>query len=196
MKLLKISFVLFVLCLIGIFGCHKNQNHTNNSGALINIQGFELTDFSGNLIGWQGTPDSDWLIRPTLSAAEMAVLNFNTNVNLNNTTADTIAGVLAFPNPAWNEQLFYCRVNDSNVIKVVYVDSMLRVLKDTAVKGKGTVVIPMLLTDPTLFPDHTSRRIYFSFSANGHPDYAVGYGDVRMCSQVSGAAGAGAGNCF
>jgi len=184
MKLLKISFAPFLGCLILVIACHKS-GHEGQTSAAINIQGFELVDFSGNLIGWQGTPDSDWLVRPHLSTAEMAVLNFNTNLSLTNTAVDTIQGVLAYPNPAWNEQLFYCRVGDSNVVKIVYVDSMLRVLKDTAVKGKGTVLVPMLLMDKTLFPDHSSRRVYFSLSAEGHPDYAVGYGDVRICSQTS-----------
>jgi hypothetical protein len=195
MKLLKISFVPFLACVIVVFACHKS-GHDQQTTAAINIQGFELTDFSGNLLGWQGTPDSDWLIRPGLSAAEMAVLNFNTNLSLNNTTVDTPSFIVTFPNPVWNQQDFYCYNTDSNVIKIVYVDSMLRVLKDAAVKGKGTVLVTMPLTDPTLFPDHSSRRIYFSFSASGHPDYAVGYGDVRMCSAVSGSGGAGAGNCF
>lgn len=40
-----------------------------------------------------------------------------------------------------------------------------------------------------------SELIDFSFSANGHPDYAVGYGDVRVCSQVANS-GSGSGNCF
>lgn len=188
MKLLKISFVGFLACVIGVFACHKS-GHDQASSAAINIQGFELTDFSGNLVGWQGTPDSDWMIRPSLSAAEMAVLNFNTNLSLDNTVVDGITSIFVFPNPVWNEQQFYCKFNDSNVVKIVYVDSTLRVLKDTAVKGKGTVLIPLYLMDRTLFPDHSSRRIYFSFSADGHPDYAVGYGDVRMCSQTTG-------NCF
>jgi hypothetical protein len=195
MKLLKISFVPFLTCVIVVFACHKSGHDKPTAAAAINIQGFELIDFSGNLVGWEGTPDSDWLIRPNLSAAEMAVLNFNTNLSLNNTIVDTPSFIAAFPNPAWNQQDFYCYNADSTVIKIVYVDSMLRVLKDTAVKGKGTVLVTMPLMDPTLFPDHSSRRIYFSFSANGHPDYLVGYGDVRICSQVS-TSGAGTGNCF
>jgi len=134
-------------------------------------------------------PDSDWQFRPSLSAAEMAVLNFNTNLSLSNTAADNTAEIIVFPNPAWNQQILRCYANDSNVLKVVYVDSMLRVLKDTAIKGKGAMLINTSLTDPSLFPDHSSRRIYFSLSADGHPDYLKGYGDVRMCSQSSG-------NCF
>jgi hypothetical protein len=189
MKLLKISFVPFLTCVIAVFACHKSGHDQQTAAAAINIQGFELTDFSGNFLGWEGTPDSDWLIRPELSAAEMAVLNFNTNLSLNNTAVDTISSALAFPNPAWMQQIFACHLNDSNVIKIVYVDSMLRVLKDTAVKTRGYVYVNLFLTDTTLFSDHSSRRIYFSFSAAGHNDYAVGYGDVRLCSQTSG-------NCF
>jgi hypothetical protein len=195
MQRLKISLVF--LFFVGIAACHKSGNHnTPASGAAIDISGFKLVDFSGNFLGWQGTPDSDWLIRPGLSAAEMAVLTFDTHLSLTNTVVDTVSEVIAFPNPTWNTQFFSCYLNDSNVVKIVYVDSMLRVLKDTALKVKGSVFVNLSLTDTTLFPDHSSRRIYFSFSANGHPDYAVGYGDVRMCSGVSGAAGAGAGNCF
>lgn len=186
MKLLKIFFVPFLGCLILVIACHKS-GHEGQTTAAINIQGFELIDFSGNLIGWQGTPDSDWLVRPAgLSAAEMSVLNFNTNLSLNNTVPDTVTGVFPLPNPVWNEQQIYCNVKDSNVIKIVYVDSMLRVLRDTAVKVKGTMLVPMLLmNDRAAFPDHSSRRVYFSLSAEGHPDYAVGYGDVRICSQTS-----------
>ena len=193
MKLLKISFVPFLACVIVVFACHKSGHDQPTAAAAIKIQGFELIDFSGNFLGWEGTPDSDWLVRPSLSAAEMAVLSFNTNLSLINTAVDTISGVAAFPNPAWNQQIFGCHLNDSGVIKIVYVDSMLRVLKDTAVKTQGYVYVNLFLTDTTLFPNHSSRRIYFSFSANGHPDYAVGYGDVRMCSQV---ANSGGGNCF
>ena len=151
-----------------------------------------LVDFNGNLTGWNGTPDSDWMIRPHLSAAELALFQFNTNLSLDN-TAETIVQqypAFAFPNPAWLQQRFLVNTQDSNVVKVVYVDSMLRVLKDTALKVKGQTYIGLDLGDTTLFPNHSSRRVYFSFSAAGHTDYAVGYGDVRICNQLD------AGNCF
>ena len=63
MKLLKISFVGFLACVIGVIACHKSGHDQQSTTAAINIQGFELTDFSGNLLGWQGTPDSDWYVQ-------------------------------------------------------------------------------------------------------------------------------------
>ena len=184
MKWLKITLILLALGVCAAT-CKKSGSKQNAAPA-ITIQGFILTDYNGNLLGWYGTPDSDWKIRPTLSAAEMALFQFNTNLSLDNTTETTLAyNIAVFPNPAWLEQRFTISPLDSNVGKIVFVDSTLRVLQDTAVKVKGPNDIPLHLSDTTLFPNHSSRRIYFSFSAAGHPDYAKGYGDIRICNQTA-----------
>ena len=53
---------------------------------------------------------------------------------------------------------------------------------------RGGKPVQINLGDKTLFPDHSSRRAYFSYSAKDHPDYKVGYGDIRICygTNVSG----------
>ena len=185
MKPLPITLLLLVLG-IGMVTCKKSgDKKTNPTNPTIDIKGFTLTDYNGNLIGYNGTKDSDWMIRPQLSAQEMALFQFDTHLSLTNTkqvSFSSPAVVEAFPNPAWLQQGVNFYPSDSNVVKLVVADSMLRVVVDTAVKVKGGSDIYFNLRDTTLFPNHSSRRIYFSFSADGHPDYAVGYGDIRICN--------------
>jgi hypothetical protein len=186
MKPIKYSFILAVLC-CSLFACKKSDNK-NTSRSAITIQGFFLTDYNGNFLGWNGQQDSDWLFRPSLSAAELALFNFDTQLSLDNTTMTTIpSNVEAFPNPASVVQIYYFSCYDSNVIKLVIVDSNLNVLKKTAIKwGSGSQPggkpVQIDLSDKTLFPDHSSRRAYFSYSAKDHPDYKAGYGDIRICN--------------
>ena len=185
MKLIKYSFILAVLC-CSFFDCKKSDNK-NTPRSAITIQGFFLTDYNGNSLSWNGPADSDWLFRPGLSAAEMALFNFDTQLSLDNTKMTTIPfNIEAFPNPASVVQLYSFSCYDSNVIKLVIVDSNLNVLKKKAIKwGSGSrsfgSTVQIDLSDKTLFPDHSSRRAYFSYSAKDHPDYKAGYGDIRIC---------------
>jgi hypothetical protein len=189
MKPIKYSFILAVLC-CSFLACKKSDNK-NTPHSAITIQGFYLTDYNGNFLGWNGPADSDWLFRPGLSAAELALFNFDTQLSLDNTTMTTVPStVIAYPNPASVAQIYYFSSNDSNVIKLVIVDSNLNVLTKTAFKwGSGSQLggkpVQINLNDKTLFPDHSSRRAYFSYSAKDHPDYKAGYGDIRICYGTS-----------
>jgi hypothetical protein len=188
MKHIKFPFILAVLCL---FSADCNKSGTNTPSSVITIQGFFLTDYNANSLGWHGQPDSDWLFRPNLSASEMSLFNFNTGLSLDNTVVTTIPNnVVAYPNPASTDQMYLFSCTDSNVIKLVIVDSNLQVLTKTALKWgsggqRGSLPVDMHFSDRTLFPDHSSRRAYFSYSAKDHPDYKVGYGDIRICSGTS-----------
>ena len=182
---MNLSRTILILAVAGFCAasCGKSGNH-DQSKSVIDIQGFALIDFSGNLLGWQGQPDSDWKFRPSLSAKEMALFQFNTGTTLDNTVQDSLPfNPIAFPNPAWMQQNVDVSAPDSNVVKIVIVDSMLTVLQQQAKKIKGGTLIHLDLSNATLFPDHSSRRIYFSFSALGKPDYKIGYGDIRICDQ-------------
>jgi len=185
MKPFKYPFILAVLC-CSFFACKKSDNK-NTPHSAITIQGFLLDDFNGNYLGQNGPADSDWLFRPGLSTAEMALFNFDTQLSLDNTTMTTIPyNVAAFPNPSSVAQIYDFSCYDSNVIKLVIVDSNLNVLKKTAIKwgsgGRpGGKTVQIDLSDKLLFPDHSSRRAYFSYSAKDHPDYKAGYGDIRIC---------------
>lgn len=188
MKHNKFPFILAFLCFF-LAACKKSDSTPPHSA--ITIQGFFLTDWNGNFLGWHGQPDSDWHFMPNLSAAEMSLFNFNTGLSLDNTMVTTIPGnVVVYPNPASTDQMYYFTCNDSNVIKLVIVDSNLRVLTKTAIKWgsggqRGGIPVDMHFSDKTLFPDHSSRRAYFSYSAKGYPDYKVGFGDIRICSGTS-----------
>lgn len=188
MKPIKFPFILAVLCFFAVT-CKKSDTNTPNNA--ITVQGFFLTDYNGNFLGWHGQPDSDWLFRPNLSSAEMNLFNFDTRLSLDNTVITTIPNnVLAYPNPAGPAQMYLFSCTDSNVIKLVIVDSNLRVLTKTALKWgsgsqRGSKPVQINLNDRTIFPNRSSCRAYFSYSAKDHPDYKVGYGDVRICDGTS-----------
>ena len=178
MKRSTIFFVLLPAFCFFLATCKKSGGNSD----VINIQGFYTTDYNGNSLGWQGPQDNDWTFMTGLSSAELALFNFDTGLSLDNTVMTTIPNnVLVFPNPAGSVQAYYFPTQDSNVVKLVIVDAALHVVSKQAIKVKGSSFIHLDVSNRTQYPNRTSFRAYYSFSAKDHPDYKVGFGDIRIC---------------
>jgi hypothetical protein len=181
MKMLTkpVIFISTFFVLMFTAACNKNKDDK-----AIDIAGFELKDASGVLVGHYGPEDKDWTFNNTLSDREMALFDFlPDDVNLNNTVEAGISGngVVAFPNPCVYRQSFYASASDVVVMKIVVVNDKLNVLTKTAVKFKGTVNVALDYSDDSLYPNGTSLRVYYSFSAQNKPNYKAGYGDIKIC---------------
>jgi len=172
-----------LLCTACLFwSCGKSGSSSN----AINIQGFRLTDMAGNLIGQSGPQDSDWTAMRNLTQAEMALFNFGDTVSLDNTAVSGVGILNPFPNPAFTQQMYIFNFAYHTVVKLVFVNNNLQVLLQKVIRtasGSNTLVVD--LSDRKKFPDHSSVRVYYSFSAKDHPNFVVGYGDVRICSSTS-----------
>jgi hypothetical protein len=174
MKNIYLTLILIVLSL-SAFVCKKSD------GTAIQILGFRTTDYNGNFLGQVGPPDHDWTFMTNLSPAEMALFNFD-GPSLDNTLVSSPQNVIAVPNPANTQQLYYLSAPDSAVVRIVIVDANLKIAKKSAFKIKGPQPVDFNFSDRTQFPDHTSWRVYYSFSAKNNPNFMVGYGDIRICS--------------
>lgn len=181
MKLLTkpVIFISALFVVMFAAACKKDKD-----GKAIVIAGFELKDASGNEFGHYGPEDNDWTFNNTLSDREMALFDFiPDNVNLNNTVEATISGngLMAFPNPCTYVQYYHANVSDSVLMKIVVVNNKLDVLVKTAVKFKGTKMVAIDYSDDSRYPNKTSLRVYYSFSAQNKPNYKAGYGDIKIC---------------
>jgi len=160
-------------------GCKKDSGK-----AAIAIEGFKLKDYSGNDIGYNGQVDNDWTFKNTLSDREIALFDFlPAGVNLDNTVEAAISlnSIVAYPNPFANTQFYNAYASDSVLMKVVVVNDKLDVLTKTALKQKGSIYFSMDYSDSVLYPNHSSLRLYYSFSAQNKPNYKAGYGDIKIC---------------
>lgn len=181
MKLLTQPVILItaLFTLIIAAACKKD----NDKGIV--IEGFKLKDGSGNDIGYYGPADNDWTFKNTLSDREMALFDFlPADVNLNNTVEANIRdnGVFAYPNPCAYTQYYYANATDSVLMKIVVVNNDLNVLTKTALKGKGAMQFAInYYSDTLLYPNKSSLRLYYSFSAQNKPNYKAGYGDLKIC---------------
>jgi hypothetical protein len=183
----RIAFIAFIIFTgIGLAGCKKSDG-----GSRITIDGFYITDVSGNHVGHHGPFDEDWIFGNTATAEELALFNFPVTVTLDNTTEATVNGQLvAYPNPvSSSSQTYHGNVSDSVVFRLVVVNDNLQVLYKTAVKVKGTFDFQVNYSDRSTFPDKSSLRVYYSVSALNKPNYKTGYGDIKICDNTSG-------NCF
>jgi hypothetical protein len=173
-------FILAVFILIIAAACKKDSDK-----AAIHIDGFKLKDYNANDIGYYGPVDNDWTFKNTLSDREMALFDFlPADVNLNNTVEAAIWGnsIIAYPNPFAYSQYYGATASDSVLMKVVVVNDKLNVLTRKTFKGKG--YIPFAIdynSDTLLYPNKSSLRMYYSFSAQNKPNYKVGYGDLKIC---------------
>lgn len=181
MKLLTkpVIFISTLFVLMFAAACNKDKDDK-----AIDIAGYDLKDASGNDFGHYGAEDNDWTFNNTLSDRELALFDFlPDNLNLNNTVEATISatGFVAYPNPCTYVQYYHANVSDSVLMKVVVVNNKLNVLTKTAIKFKGTKNLAIDYSDDAQYPNGTSLRVYYSFSAQNKPNYKVGYGDIKIC---------------
>ena len=134
-----------------------------------------------------GSSADDWIVYDRLDDRVMSLFNFNTSLGLDNTTEATIVTpAVAYPNPFTNLQYYAFRASDSVLLKTVVVNESLNVLQQVAYKFKGNFTFAIDYSNRTKFPDRSSFRIYYSFSAAGKPNFKVGYGDIRICEGQGG----------
>ncbi|OQP43173.1 hypothetical protein A4H97_13655 [Niastella yeongjuensis] len=163
--------------------CKKDSDKNNDKAAIV-IEGFKMKDVAGNDFGRYGPEDNDWTFKNTLNAREMALFDFvPAGVNLNNTVETAISdySLMPSPNPCTYDQYFQLSLADSVLVKVVVVNNKLDVLQRTAVKGKGYLGFRLFYGDTLQFPDKSSLRVYYSFSAQNKENYKTGYGDIKIC---------------
>jgi hypothetical protein len=182
MKLLTkpVIFISALFILLIAAACKKDSDKP-----AIAITGFELKDAAGNDFGHYGPEDNDWTFKNTLSDRELALFDFtSTDVNLNNTVEAAISGnsVFAYPNPCAYSQYYHVNASDSVLMKVVVVNDKLDVLTKRVLKLKNTMQFAIdYYSDSLLFPNKSSLRMYYSFSAQNKPNYKTGYGDLKIC---------------
>ena len=147
----------------------------------IDISGFSYFDPVGFPL--LQTDDGDWKLADSLSPREMALFDFPVTQNLDNTTEAEIINnrVLPAPNPASQFQGYFTQVSDSVLMKLVIVDKYYYVMQTASHKSKGHMNISVDLSDRKKFPSGLRLRAYFSFSAQGKPNYKFGYGDIMIC---------------
>jgi hypothetical protein len=166
-----------VLLFVVVSACKKDHS------PYYPIEGFDILDQVGNEITHVGPTDNDWTFGATLSAAEMALFDFPVPENLSNTTQATLSPKFAvYPNPAGLQQNCTFSASDSVLLRIVVVNSSLKVLTKGAIKFKGAYTVQLdYSADSQSFPDGASLRIYYSVSAASKLNYKVGYGDIKMC---------------
>jgi hypothetical protein len=176
LSLLSVSLLLF-----SGLSCKKGKD-----GPAIKIEGFLVTDAVGNTM-WRLTPmDQDWTLMPSLTDAEMALFNFTTPYNLNNTVlADVQLPVKAYPNPMALHQSYSTIVSDSVLLKLVVVDEYLKVKKTASLKSKGSMTLMIDFSNRTEFPIGKTYRVYYSYSSAIQQNYKIGYGDIMICNTLA-----------
>lgn len=179
--------LVFTFAMIAVLsGCKKD-------GSAISIEGFHLVDAVGNMMGHYGPADDDWTLKNTLSARELALFEFAIDSTLANTVEGNVNITHGYPNPFAYVQGYGAQSTETVIFKLVVVDNNLKVMQAAYAKFKGYKNFQIDYSDQSKFPDRRSFRVYYSFSAQGAPNFKVGYGDIRKC-QSSGSGSAA--NCF
>lgn len=187
MKPHKKIITVLVLAFTIISSCKKE------GGSAITIEGFHLVDASGNMLGHYGPADDDWTLKNTLSTREMALFEFAVDSTLDNTVESPVGITHCYPNPFAYVQGYGAQSIEPVLFRLVVVDNNLKVLQTAYAKFKGYKNFQLDYSDQSKFPDKHSFRVYYSFSAQGAPNFKVGFGDIRKCeSSGSGSAA----NCF
>lgn len=181
------ALLILLACLALMLGCKKD-------GSAISIEGFYMTDATAAPIGQNGPADDDWTLKTTLSNREMGLFDFPTNHpdDILGTGEGTIGSrVVAYPNPFSNVQAYHVSSSLPVVLRLVIVDQNLKVLYKYVTRFQNSLDIQAGFDDNTFRPGG-SFRVYYSFSAEGKPNFKVGYGDIKKCT----AAASFPGDCF
>lgn len=171
------TVLILLACLAFLLSCKKD-------GSAISIEGFYLLDNSGNYVGLHGEGDDDWIVKTTLSSREMALFDFPTANpgDITGTGEGTINGrVVAYPNPFTNIQAYHAESSLPVILRLVVVDNNLNILTKYVTRFQYSLDVQMSL-DAKEFVAGGSYRVYFSFSAEGKPNFKVGFGDIKKCA--------------
>lgn len=169
----------FLLVIIFNLSCKKATKGTS-----ITIEGLLYTDYLGNPISSYGNTSDDWGFSTSLSQAEINLFNFSDAVNMTGTVQLSNPKILpAYPNPAKTYIGFVGQFGSSSQLtklKVVIVDPYLNVSLRDALLVSGTGQYFFSLANYA-YQKHGVYRIYYSLSAEGKPNYKMGYGDFQIC---------------
>ena len=172
-----------LLCLMIVFaGCKKSSDKD-----AIQIEGFHLFDAMGNAMGTVGPTNHDWELMElsSLSTTEQALLNAADTTNTLNTVLAAVS-LHPYPNPVRDYSALAVAAGDSVKFKLVITDKTGVILKQFSQKIKGSRSFIIDVTDRSLFPLGKSLRYLYSFSAAGHVNFKVGYGDIKICDSGAG----------
>jgi hypothetical protein len=173
MKILSIFAVLLL-----IYSCKKEEGG-------LSISGFLLTDAFGNVITSKGPVADDWQLSPgsSLSVKEKSFLDFADTTGVEHTGMTTINVYPSYPNPVVNASTITVKADDSVLLKLVIVNNEGEVLVRHERKIKGYYSVMSDVSDRSRFPAGRPYRYYYAFSAEGHPMFLAGHGDIKVCER-------------
>lgn len=160
-----------------------------------------MTDAMGQRIGNLGDNDlNDWQYDEVWNEKEYALLDFKDTLLLTNTKkAEVSVGV--YPNPNSDFFSFYFHASNKVKFKMVLVNESFEVLEQFSTIGEhyafhldvdnfflinGYKVLKAQNFGPNVihtdqYADGEILRLYYSFSAEGSPNFYKGHGDILIC---------------
>lgn len=170
----------FVSSALLLTSCKKDApilQNTKPREALINISGYTAYDIQGNLTGPIDT--ADWLKNVEIPDSVNSLFTKVTDEENYTGVSDifTLKTILAYPNPFKNAVNLRIEVSDVAVVKLMIVDSDLRVKFATTKKlipGENTLAF--WLGDVT---SQSLHRIYYQFYNNNKQLLYKGFGDIK-----------------
>jgi hypothetical protein len=122
----------------------------------------------------------------SLPLSQMNLFYFGDTVSLDNTSVGNVTVGMPFPNPVASQQMYYISTSTPVVAKFVFADKNLGARIQHAVRlNSGTNALTFDLSSRALFEVPSSLRVFYSFSAKDHPNFVVGYGDIRICESTN-----------
>ncbi|MBR09796.1 MAG: hypothetical protein CMP48_19180 [Rickettsiales bacterium] len=191
-KLILLSSLIFTL-----LGCSDDQTEPIKP-----FEGVQLRDINAEPIGIYGIDwETDWQADTQLSNRELGLLNFNDNLSLEGTSIGSLNSIVGYPNPTRDVFKIELRSNTIVKFKVVVVNENFEVLDQLSSVGNSLALNLNTLdsqrrvfsagilqgfggfnfSDSDLYPDKSIVRAYYSVSAEGHPNFATGFGDILIC---------------
>jgi hypothetical protein len=192
------KYLLSLLCVIlALTSCRKHKDSSTTTNP-VEFKGITVINDYGQVTGEWGTDDGDWQNDATWSSSELQLLNFPDTVSLTGTfVKDTVGwnigpgiheqprnSVIAFPNPAVNQQILSYYGLGYLKFKATIVDKYFNRLFTYSSKDHGRLFI-LDLSDSTKFQNGVIYRLYYSFSAADSVNFYKGHGDILICRESS-----------
>jgi hypothetical protein len=180
--IMKIFTCIACCFLLIISGCGKDKDDDR----VIKIEGYHLFDANGMETGMVGGQDRDWTI-VGLTSKELAlfeIMKASDQVLVNTKECD-ISLIKCYPSPASSNQTFSVVSSDTVVVNLAIVDDQMIPVVSIVGRGKGQLNFNFSLQDIPSKNANTSYRLYYSFSAAGKPNFKAGYGDIRICDNLT-----------
>jgi hypothetical protein len=145
------------------------------------FEGIALRDEMNNPLGTLGTKDlNDWENSGIADKDVKELLEFTDDIGLTGTVVSDIE-MSFYPNPARDFGYYMWAAEEGKKVKIKYVivDEKLNVISQNShVAEEMNFQVPLNELEPGKI-----YRIYYSFSAEGHPDFFSGHGDILTCKK-------------